>query len=71
MGIALSLVLKPLIRLISTIIEHYDGIVMSIKTGITNAVAEGLNSVMQLAISRTRGYRNSKNFMAMVYLLGN
>ncbi|MEC5166088.1 transposase [Flavobacterium sp. PL11] len=41
------------------------------KTGITNAVSEGLNSVMQLARSRARGYRNSQHFIKMVYYLGN
>jgi transposase len=68
---ASSLVLKPLNRFINTLTEHYNGIVMSIKTGITNAISEGLNSVMQLARSRARGYRNPKNFIAMVYFLGN
>ena len=71
MKAASSLLLKPLTRFVNTIIEHYNGIIMSIKTGITNAVAEGLNSVMQLARSRARGYRNPKNFIAMVYFLGN
>ncbi len=39
--------------------------------GITNAVSEGLNSVMQIAKSRARGYRNINNFATMIYFLGN
>ncbi len=40
-------------------------------TGITNAVAEGINSVVQMAKSRARGFRNIENFKAMIYFLGN
>lgn len=68
---AVSAGLKPINSFIKTIRNHYNGIINSIKTGITNAVSEGLNSVMQLARSRARGYRNSENFMKMVYYLGN
>lgn len=68
---ALSLKLKPITSFVKTIYEHYDGIVKSMITGITNAVSEGLNSVMQLARSRARGYRNPDNFCSMIYYLGN
>ena len=70
LDLALDLVLKPFDKFVNTIIDHYQGVVMSIKTGITNAISEGLNSVMQLARSRARGFRNTKNFIAMVYFLG-
>lgn len=63
--------LKPITAFVKTINKHYDGIVKSMITGITNAVSEGLNSIMQLARSRARGYRNSNNFCAMIYYLGN
>lgn len=59
--------LKPIRAFIKTIRNHYNGIVKSIKTGITNAVSEVLNSVMQLA----KDYRNPENFMKMVYYLEN
>lgn len=68
---ALSLELKPINAFVKTIYEHYDGIIKSMITGITNAVSEGLNSVMQLARSRARGYRNVENFCSMIYYLGN
>lgn len=68
---AASARLRPINTFIRTIRNHYEGIVKSIKTGITNAVSEGLNSVMQLARSRARGYRNPENFIKMVYYLGN
>ena len=68
---ALDLALKPVSKFINTLHDHYDGIILAIKTGITNAVSEGINSVMQLARTRARGYRNSLNFIAMIYFLGN
>lgn len=68
---ALSLKLKPITAFVKTIYEHYDGIIKSMITGITNAVSEGLNRVMQLARSRARGYRNQENYCTMIYYLGN
>ena len=68
---ALSLNLKPINRFVKSVINNINGIMNSIKTGITNAVSEGLNSVMQLARSRARGFRNIQNFCNMIYFLGN
>lgn len=58
-------------KFINTVYEHYDGIVNAIKTGITNALAEGINSIIQLARTRARGFKNIENFKAMIYFLGN
>jgi transposase len=63
--------LKPILKFVNTLYEHYNGIINSIKTGITNAVSEGINSLVQFARTRARGYRNKDNFIAMVYYLGN
>jgi transposase len=68
---ALKSTLKPFQTLVSTLKNNHNGIVASMKTGITNAAAEGLNSIIQMAKSRARGYRNIENFKAMVYCLGN
>lgn len=70
-GQALSYNLKPLNDFVSTIYNNYNGIMLSFKTNITNAISEGINSVVQLAKSRARGFRNIENFMAMIYFLGN
>ena len=63
--------LEPLKEFVKSIENNYSGIMMSFKTGITNAIAEGINSVIQLARTRARGFRNIDNFKAMVYFLGN
>ena len=68
---ALSYNLKPLNDFVNTIYNNYNGIMLSFKTNITNAISEGINSVIQLAKSRARGFRNIENFMAMIYFLGN
>ena len=68
---ALKTCLRPIERFVKTVKNNFKGIVKSIKTGITNAIAEGLNSKIQMAKSRARGYRNMENFKAMIYFLGN
>jgi hypothetical protein len=40
------------------------------KTGLTNAAAEGINSIIQLTKSKSRGFRNVNNFISMIYMLG-
>lgn len=66
-----KLCLNPILKFIKTLQNHKTGIINSMKSYITNAVAEGLNSVFQLAKARARGFRNINNFINMVYLLGN
>lgn len=68
---AIKSALKPFAYLVKTLKNNYEGIVKSMKTGITNAAAEGLNSIVQMAKSRARGFRNMDNFKAMIYCLGN
>ncbi|HCJ51847.1 MAG TPA: ISL3 family transposase, partial [Gallionella sp.] len=36
---------------------------------ITNGILEGINSKVQLAKRRARGYRNTGNFINMIYFL--
>ena len=57
----------PFQRLVKTIKAHWKGIVNYIKSHISNGILEGLNSKIQLAKRRARGYRNSKNFINMIY----
>jgi transposase len=56
---------------VKTVKNHFQRIINSMKSLVTNALSEGLNSVFQLSKHRARGYRNVDNFMAMVYFLGN
>lgn len=63
--------LEPIKTFINTIKNNYKGVVNSMKTGLSNAVAEGINSIVQLTKSRARGFRNLNNFINMIYMLGN
>lgn len=63
--------ITPLMAFVKTVNSHFNGILNALKTKITNAVAEGINSKVQLAKSRARGFRNVENFMNMIYYVGN
>ena len=49
--------------------SHWSGIVAYFDNGITNGMLEGINSKIQLAKRRARGYRNIKNYINMIYFL--
>ena len=70
-NIAGNLLLSPVNKFIKTLKHHWEGVLNSIITQVTNAFAEGLNSIIQLVKSRARGFRNHDNFRNMIYLLGN
>jgi transposase len=59
----------PFQRAVNTIRAHWSGIINFIKSQITNGILEGINSKIQLAKKRARGYRNLNNFINMVYFL--
>ena len=42
---------------------------MKFTSRISNGILEGTNSLIQAARSRARGYRSTKNLIAMIYLL--
>ena len=48
--------------------EHWLGIVRWFDSRITNGLLEGLNSLVQAAKRRARGYRSTRNYIAMIYL---
>ena len=54
-------------KLVKTINSHWTGIVNYIESKINNGILEGLNSKIQLAKKRARGYRNIDNFINMIY----
>lgn len=48
---------------------HWSGIIHFVESRITNGILEGINSKVQLAKRRARGYRNTDNFINMIYFL--
>jgi len=61
--------LEPIIKAAKTLKRHWDGIVKWYESKINNGILEGLNSVIQAAKSKARGYRTFKNYKIIVYLL--
>jgi len=68
-GWAIRSRLEPIIEFAKMLKRHWEGIVRWFTSGLTNAVLEGLNSLVQAAKARARGYRTVKNFMIMIYLV--
>ena len=52
-----------------TLKGHWSGIIHFVESRITNGLLEGINSKVQLAKRRARGYRNIGNFINMIYFL--
>jgi len=61
--------LKPIIKAGKTIKRHYEGIIKWYESKINNGILEGLNSIIQAAKCKARGYKTFKNYKIIVYLL--
>jgi len=61
--------IEPFQEAVNTIRSHWQGIVNYTETKITTGFLEGLNSKIQLAKRRARGFRNIHNFINMIYFL--
>lgn len=61
--------IQPFQKFANTLKAHWSGIINYIQTKISNGILEGINSKIQLAKRRARGYRNEQNFINMIYLI--
>lgn len=61
--------IAPFKQFVKTVKSHWTGIVNFCGTRINNGVLEGINSKVQLAKRRARGYRSTENFINMIYFL--
>ena len=61
--------LPPMIDAAHTIKRHGDGILRWFNSKIANGLIEGINSLIQAAKAKARGYRSIRNLKAVVYLL--
>lgn len=60
--------LEPMKKVAKTIKKHWDGVLQWKKSQINNGLLEGLNSVVQAAKRKARGYK-FKHFKTIVYLI--
>lgn len=61
--------LRPMSEAAKTIRRHQEGILAWFDSHVTNALIESMNSLIQAAKRRAKGYRNVENFISIIYLL--
>jgi transposase len=61
--------LEPMIKVAKTLKNHWEGVLRWFTSGINNGILEGINSLIQAAKAKARGYRSSEYFITMVYLI--
>ncbi|QDH81238.1 ISL3 family transposase [Echinicola soli] len=61
--------IQPFKKAAKTLLVHWTGIVNYAETKLNNGILEGINSKIQLAKKRARGYRNIDNFINMIYFI--
>ncbi|WCK52760.1 ISL3 family transposase [Aneurinibacillus sp. Ricciae_BoGa-3] len=61
--------LEPMVQVAKTIKHHKQGILQWFQSKITNGLLEGINSLVQAAKRKARGYRTIQNLMTMIYLI--
>jgi transposase len=61
--------LAPLQKFARMLEDHWHGVIRWHHSRISNGLLEGLNSLIQAAKRRARGYRTNRNFIAMIYLI--
>lgn len=61
--------LKPMKAAAETLRRHRDKILAYFKSRITNAICEGINSMIQAAKRKARGFHTFEGFSSMIYLV--
>jgi transposase len=66
---ALVAAIQPFTKFVNMVKAHWSGIIAYFDYKVTNGILEGINSKIQLAKRRARGYRNTRNFINMIYFI--
>ena len=61
--------LEPVMKVARTLLEHASGVLRWFRGFLTNGFAEGLNSILQAAKAKARGYSTTRNLITIAYLL--
>jgi transposase len=61
--------LEPIVEAARMVKRHWAGILRWSVSQISNGVLEAINSLVQAARARARGYRTTRNFITMAYLI--
>lgn len=58
-----------MVQVAKTIRQHWSGVLHWFQSRITNGLLEGINSLIQAAKARARGFRTTRNLASIVYLI--
>ena len=61
--------LQPIVDAAKTIKRHWDGVLRWFDSRIANGLIEGINSLVQAAKAKARGYRSTRNLKAIIYMI--
>ena len=61
--------LEPLQKFARMLEDHWPGVIRWHHSRVSNGLLEGLNSLIQAAKRRARGYRTNRNYIAMIHLV--
>jgi transposase len=61
--------LPPMIEAARMVKRHWNGILRWFNTKIANGIMEAINSLVQAAKAKARGYRSTRNLKAIIYLI--
>lgn len=61
--------LQPVIEAAKAIKRHWEGVLNLFGSQLTLGFLEGINSLVQAAKAKARGYRTARNLITMTYLL--
>ena len=61
--------LPPMIAAARMVKRHWSGILRWFHTKIANGILEAINSLVQAAKAKARGYRSTRNLKAIIYLI--
>ncbi len=61
--------LEPIAKFCDMLEDHWPGVIRWHHSHVSNGLLEGLNSLIQAAKRRARGYRTNRNFITMIYLI--
>lgn len=56
-----------MVAVAKTIKRHWTGILNWFQSDLANGLLEGINSLIQAAKAKARGYRSDRNLIAMIY----
>ncbi|MFP4433186.1 MAG: transposase, partial [Phycisphaerae bacterium] len=59
----------PIVKAAKTIKEHWAGVLRWFASRISNGLLEAINSLIQSAKAKARGFRNTRYLITMVYLI--